>query len=68
MDEPKPGSIWVCRHTPKYRFRYDGRAYDGAYRFTRFFQGREMHGQSIEIYSLDDMELFSSTVEHRRLV
>lgn len=56
MDEPNVGSWWRCRHARQYRFRYDGRTYDGAYRFTRFRDDEDEGAAEIEIYSLNDME------------
>ena len=59
MDEREPvvGSWWRYRHARQYRFRFDGRASDGAYRFTRYSESdRETAESTIEIYNLDDME------------
>lgn len=57
MDENEPvvGSWWRYRHARQYRFRYDGRASDGAYRFTRYGENGETAESTIEVYNLDAM-------------
>ena len=59
MDENEPvvGSWWRYRHARprQYRFRYDGRASDGAYLFTRYGETGETES-AIEVYNLAAME------------
>lgn len=54
--EPVVGSWWRYSEARQYRFRYVGRAQDGAYRFTRYSDDNPDEAVTIEVYNLGAMK------------